>query len=503
VDVSIILDTDSPIALRQQIYTEIRAAILGGRFAPALRLPSSRSLADSLSVSRMTVTEAYEQLIAEGYLEPRRGSGTYVCAVLPESSMYTEPAPQRRAAGESRSESPIRFSRYGRELEGYLANDRPRMRGVIRMDKLGPDLTHFPVSLWSKLLARHSRTAKHELFEYASDARGHKPLRAAIAAYLRKARAVQCEWQQIILVNGSQQAVDLCARILIDDGDVVAMESPGYLAAARVFAGQGAQILQIPVDEAGMNVSQLPILGVNGDEDINGGIPKIVYVTPSHQFPTGASLSLPRRLALLNWARQNNALILEDDYDSEYRYGGRPLPSLQGMIPDAPVLYIGTFSKTLFPGLRIGYAVLPERLARVFASAKFMADRQGSSIEQCALADFLAEGHFERHIRRMRKLYGRRRTILREALRRHFGARVTITGDDSGMHLYATFRLDLAENEAYRRALEAGVRVDRVPHGTGPTRNRDRSVPFVFGFAGLTDRSIREGITRLATAWLK
>lgn len=496
-DVSIILDTGSPIALRQQIYTEIRAAILGGRFAPALRLPSSRSLADSLSVSRMTVTEAYEQLIAEGYLEPRRGSGTYVCAVLPESSMYTLPVSPGRHVTEAPTEPSIRFSRYGRELEGYLANERTSMRGVIRMDKLGPDLTHFPVSLWSRLLARHSRTAKHELFEYTSDARGHKPLRAAIAAYLRKARAVQCEWQQVILVNGSQQAVDLCARILVDDGDVVAMESPGYLPAARVFAGQGAQILQIPVDEAGMNVMQLPTLGNAKD----GTVPKLVYVTPSHQFPTGASLSLPRRLALLNWATQNNALIFEDDYDSEYRYGGRPLPSLQGMVPEAPVLYIGTFSKTLFPGLRIGYAVLPERLARVFASAKFMADRQGSSIEQCALADFLAEGHFERHVRRMRKLYGRRRAILREALRRQFGARVTISGDDSGMHLYATFKLDLSENEAYRRALAAGVRLERVPHAVGAPCNR--SVPFVFGFAGLADRSIREGITRLASAFLQ
>ncbi len=444
----------------------------------------------------MTITEAYEQLIAEGYLEPRRGSGTYVCAVLPESSMYPTAPPRHRPAQEPVRESPVRFSRYGRELEGHLANDRLPTRGVIRMDKLGPDLTHFPVSLWSKLLARHSRAAKHELFEYASDARGHKPLRAAIADYLRKARAVQCEWQQIILVNGSQQAVDLCARILVDDGDVVAMESPGYLAAARVFTGQGARILHIPVDEAGMNVAHLPALDAGED------IPRLVYVTPSHQFPTGASLSLPRRLALLNWATQNNALILEDDYDSEYRYGGRPLPSLQGMVPDAPVLYIGTFSKTLFPGLRIGYAVLPERLARVFASAKFMADRQGSSIEQCALADFLAEGHFERHIRRMRKLYGRRRTILREALRRHFAARVAISGDDSGMHLYATFKFGMGEHEAYRRALEAGVRVERVPHALGITRNHDRAVPFILGFAGLTDRTIREGITRLATAWL-
>ena len=490
-DISLVLDPSSSTALHRQLYTELRSGILLGRFAASDKLPSSRALAQSLSVSRMTVTQCYDQLIAEGYLEPRRGSGTYVCSVLPELTF--SPASPKRDATKADPERPVRLSRYGIELQAHLTKMQTASPPALRLDYLGPDVSNFPTRVWSRLLARHSRNAKRELFEYAPDARGHRPLREAIAHYLKKARAVDCDADQIILVNGSQQAVDLSARILLNDGDAVALESPGYLAAARVFSAQGATIVPIAVDEEGMDVSRLQRLKTKA--------PKLVFVTPSHQFPTGASLSLTRRLALLDWASQHNAVILEDDYDSEYRYSGRPLPSLQGMASGAPVLYVGTFSKTLFPGLRIGYAVVPRSLVRVFARAKFLADRQGPSIEQYALTDFLNEGHYERHIRRMRRLYGQRRGVLVDLLRKHFGDAVVIRGDNSGMHLLAEFDLKISEREAFARAANAGVRLERVHRFEETKRSGRHRASFLFGFAQLSERTLRDGVARLAAAF--
>lgn len=490
------LDPSSSTALHQQLYQGIRAGILSGRFAAADRLPSSRALARSLSVSRMTVTECYEQLIAEGYLEPRRGSGTYVCAVLPELAF--SPASRGKRDGIApMAEKPIRLSRYGAELQTHLAKTAGPPDSALRMDYLGPDVSNFPARVWSRLLARHSRNAKRELFQYAPDVRGYRPLRQAITHYLKKARAVDCDVEQVILVSGSQQALDIAARVLLNDHDTVAVESPGYLAAARVFTAQGATLIPIPVDEEGMDISKL--------DRAKTAAPKMVYVTPSHQFPTGAALSLSRRLALLGWARQHNVVILEDDYDSEYRYSGRPLPSLQGMAAGAPVLYVGTFSKTLFPGLRIGYAVAPKSLVRVFARAKFLADRQGASIEQYALTDFLNEGHHERHIRRMRQLYGQRRRVLVDALVKHFGETVTIRGDNSGMHLFAEFDLHITEQQAFALAAKAGVRLERAHRfkesGVDLPKRARIQPAFIFGFARMSERTLRDGVARLATAF--
>jgi GntR family transcriptional regulator/MocR family aminotransferase len=491
-DVSLVLDPASSTPLHQQLYTEIRSAILVGRFSAAEKLPSSRALAQSLSVSRMTVTECYGQLIAEGYLEPRRGSGTYVCSILPELA-FSPASRGKRSRSTTAPDGPIRLSRYGIELQTHLSKRNGPAKTLLRLDYLGPDVSNFPTRLWSRLLARHSRNAKRELFEYAPDSRGHQPLREAIAHYLRKARAVRCDAEQVILVSGSQQAVDLSARVLLNDGDAVAIENPGYLAAARVFSAQGATLSPVDVDEEGMVVAKL--------DSLKSKPPKLVYVTPSHQFPTGASLSLARRLALLKWARQHGSVIFEDDYDSEYRYSGRPLPSLQGMASGVPVLYVGTFSKTLFPGLRIGYAVVPKSLIRVFARAKFLSDRQGPSIEQYALTDFLNEGHYERHIRRMRQLYGRRRGVLADALSKHFGEAVTIRGDNSGMHLYAEFTLNISEQEAFTRAIKAGLRLERVHRFDEAERSRSTRSAFIFGFARLSERTIRDGVARLAIAF--
>jgi len=503
--ISLYIDPSITIGLQQQIYTEIRTATLTGRFPPRMRLPSSRALASSLGVARMTVTEAYARLISEGYLETRPGSGTFICSVLPEQSLVvshsglpvTPRTTKRQASLNTSASASISLSKYGCALQAAPSEDPRRPRSVIRMDQTGPCIASFPVSQWSRVLLRQARNLVRDQFEYARDARGYQPLREAISQYLKRVRSVDCDPNRVVLVSGSQQALDICARILLDANDTVAVEMPCYPAAAQVFASQGARMVHIPVDGAGIDCDALFEQGAELCKATKTPI-KLVYVTPSHQFPTGASLSLARRLALLQWAFDNKVLILEDDFDSEYRYAGRPLPSLQGLIPNAPVIYIGTFSRTLFPGLRIGYAVLPEKLVGVFSQAKLLTDRQGTTIDQCALTDFLNEGHLERHILRMRKLYGRRRAILVEALTVQFGDRVRIGGDEAGMHVFAQFSLRIPETTAVHRALVAGVQAGRVHWAKDSARSR--SVAFYFGFAALSEPAIREGVRRFAIA---
>ncbi|MCI0524093.1 MAG: PLP-dependent aminotransferase family protein, partial [Acidobacteria bacterium] len=289
----------------------------------------------------------------------------------------------------------------------------------------------------------------------------------------------------------SQQALDLITKILIDRGDRVALENPGYLGARRAFLAQGAKLLPAPVDESGIMVEKLPAKSQAKSKD---GV-KLVYVTPSHQFPTGATLSLPRRLDLLAWAEKNGAMIVEDDYDSEFRYGSRPIPALQGLSNSDSVIYVGTFSKVLFPALRVGYVVAPPPLARVFARAKWLADRQTPMIEQRVLTDFINEGHLERHLRRMRTLYEKRRQALVRALETHFADRVTILGENAGMHLMIKLRSRLGDEEVVERARGCGVGIvsARLYYLGGVRRDE-----FVLGYAALSERRIQEGIRRLA-----
>jgi GntR family transcriptional regulator/MocR family aminotransferase len=333
--------------------------------------------------------------------------------------------------------------------------------------------------VWQKLLARNLRAADPRMFDYSAGGWPLEALRREIAAYAARSRAVRAEPEQVIVVNGSQQALDLCARLLLDPGDEVAIEEPGYQGARQIFQTCGARLRPMPVGADGVDPRGL------------GRCTRVLYVTPSHQFPTGASLSVARRLELIEWARRTGAAILEDDYDSEYRYNGPPLPAMHGLAGGAPVIYIGTFSKVMFPGLRIGYVIAPKSLAKAFARAKWLADRQTPMLEQAALADFLREGHLERHIRRMRRLYGRRREALVESLERCFGARSRVVGDPAGMHALVRF-----EDDGIAARAEAG-RVQVVGSaayylGTPPTGE------FVFGFSALNERAIREGVKRLA-----
>jgi GntR family transcriptional regulator/MocR family aminotransferase len=492
-DLAITLDQRSATPLRKQLYDELRAAILSGRLKPGERVPSTRAMAQSLGVSRATVTQSYEQLLSEGYLRAVIGSGTFVGCQLPDELLKTRPVEASRPATRRKTNHQIELSQYGASIADVVPFEPPEPETAINFKSGRPALEEFPLCLWRRLLFRHYRANDASLLDYANGSQGYEPLREAIAAYLRRSRAVNCEADHVVIVNGSQQALDLIAKLLIDRGAAVAVENPGYLGARRAFLAQGAELLPAPVDESGIIVDRL---NSKAFLKLKGRL-KLIYVTPSHQFPTGATLTLSRRLELLAWAEKMGALIIEDDYDSEFRYGSRPIPALQGLAGSDSVIYAGTFSKVLFPGLRIGYLVAPASLVRIFARAKWLADRQTPIIEQRALTDFINEGHLERHLRRMRALYDRRRQALVQALQNHFGDRVTIMGANAGMHLMIKLSAKLHDDEIERRARLAGV-------GLVSARlyylGKNRGDEFVLGYSGLSERKIREGVRRLARA---
>ncbi|MBO9539742.1 PLP-dependent aminotransferase family protein [bacterium] len=480
-ELSLTLDNAAPTPLYHQLYEALRQAILSRRLAPGDRLPSTRDLANALAVSRTTVTVAYDQLFAEGYLVARTGAGTFVSSELPDALL--KPAAPEFAAPATRP--PLPLSAYGVRLASAGPLRGASHPAAITFGHYGrPALDEFPIDIWRRLMLRHARSGRAPL-GYTEDAQGHAPLREALATYLQRSRAVRCTPEQIVIVGGSQQGLDLITRLLVDAGDGVALEEPGYLGARHAFMTAGAQLIPVPVDDAGLVVDQLP-----------AGV-KLVHVTPSHQFPTGVVLSLPRRLALLDWARTQGALIVEDDYDSEFRYGDRPIPSLQGLDTAGVVLYVGTFSKILFPALRLGYMVVPPEWAPLFARAKWLADRQSPLLEQLALTDFIVEGHLERHLRRMRVLYEGRRRCLLQALHEHLGERVTILGDHAGLHVTIRLRTHLDGEAIAQRAAALGV-------GVATTRacymGNPEETELVLGYADLDERSIEVGVRRLAAA---
>ena len=468
---TVTLDPSSAAPLHRRIYEAWQRGILSGRFATGDRVPSSRELAATLSVSRATVSQAYEQLVSEGYLETARGSGTFVCRELPDRSVRTGSARRR-----PRSTGAVRLSRYG----AGLTEDYPRHVALpdhVCFSQWGSDRELFPWSTWRRLLSRHSRRVSSEIFDYSEHPRGYAPLRREIAAYVARSRAVHCTPEQVIVVNGSQQGLDLCARLLFERGDPVAVENPGYPGALRTFAAYGAALRPVPVDREGIDCRQL------GDSCL-------VYVTPSHQYPTGAAMSLNRRLELIAWARRRAAVIVEDDYDSEYRYSGSPLPALQGLAEDVPVIYCGTFSKVMFPGLRIGYLIVPEAAVPAFTRAKRLADNYTPVLQQVALCDFIAEGLLDRHIRRMRRLYGHRRAALLDSLHRHFGKKAIIFGEDAGMHAFVRIDDEALCDRAKRRKVQLRDAQACFLDGGGANY-------YLFGFSSLTEPEIREGVRRL------
>jgi len=406
-------------SLYRQVYEGYRKAIVDGGLRTGQRVPSTRVLAVELGISRMPVLNAYAQLSAEGYFESRVGSGTVVSRSLPERMGKTEPAAARsRGLNQERRRVSKRCLNLW-NAEGFY---RSRGSGPFNVSQIGFDC--FPLPLWNSLVTRHARTTRAKALDYG-DPMGLKELRERIAEYLRVARGVRCDARQIMIVSGSQQGLEITTRVLLDPGDRVWMEEPGYRFARSVFACSGCVVVPVRVDAEGLNVA-------SGAKTCGGA--RAVLVTPSHQYPLGVTMSASRRLQLLDWAESNGSWIIEDDYDSEYRYEGMPVTSLQGLDRNSRVVYIGTFSKVLFPSLRLGYVVVPEDLVERFLAARFALDIGPATFPQAVLADFIGEGHFARHIRRMRLVYAERRNSLLENLRRYLGS-VVVEGTETGMHL--------------------------------------------------------------------
>ena len=469
--------------LYRQLYEGIRQNILGGQLRPGERLPATREMARVLNVSRNTIALAYDCLLAEGYIVGFTGSGTYVNQDLPEEftqayhpavdSPPQHPPQQRRLSQRSRLLT--------RPLvgPGQISEEiRPFRHGT-------PALRDFPEQLWARLAARCWRDMKPALLWY-HDPAGYHPLREAIAAYLRRSRAVNCEAEQVIVINGAQQGLNLAANILLDPGDTVWVEDPCYLGTKSAMQIAGANLVPVPVDDEGLNIEAGKQVAPSA---------RMVYVTPSYQFPLGITMSLKRRLHLLQWAEQAGAWILEDDYDSEFRYSGPPLASLQGLDVQQRVIYVGTFSKVLFPGLRLGYLVVPPDLVDAFASARAVADRGSSMVEQVVVAEFMAQGHFGRHIRRMRVLYQSRQQVLIEALAQHLPNVLRVQPSEAGMHLIGRLPPDADDRAVSEKLAQAGVIAAPL---SSYTLQHPCPPGLVLGYTAYSKLEIKRAVKRLA-----
>ena len=474
------LDRKSSEPLHRQIYFAIRQAILGGSLRPGARLPASRALARELALSRNTVTAAFEQLHAEGYIDGRVGAGSFVSHHLPDAVLGAS-RPAARIAGDA-SERPGPSARGARLIALRTGRTRPRpfSPGV-------PELEQFPFDDWARLLARRWRRPRRA-FLVGGDPAGYRPLCQALADYLATARAVSCSPEQVIVVSGTQQALDLAARVLINPGDPVWIEEPGYPPTRAVLLAAGARPVPVPVDDEGLSVVQGRALEPAA---------RLISVSPSHQFPLGVTMSLRRRLELLEQARAVDGFVLEDDYDSEYRYAGRPLAALQGLDRDGRVIYVGTMSKVMFPGLRVGYMVVPEQLIDAFLAVRALVDAHPSSIAQAALVDFIGDGHLSAHIRRMRALYAERQAVLIEAVQARLGNRLDLAPSAAGMHLVGRLRPQLDDHAIALAAAAAGVEAPALSsYYQGPAAARG----LLLGYAGVPEPAVGPAITRLAEA---
>ncbi len=469
----------------RQIYEALRDQILSGVFGAAGHLPSSRSLAQDLGVSRTTVTLAFEQLHAEGFIHLRQGARAQIASASVEG---------QAVAALSQPPAGYRLSAYGQRIAGgHAAAGDGRHPGA---DRLVADFRHgdlapsdFPATAWKRAInqAMEQRGARATY----DDPRGSARLRMALQGYLWRARTIRCDPGQILIVNGSQQGLDLCARMLLDAGDRFVIEDPCYAMARQIFSGTGAQAHPLPVDGAGVRADLLA-------ED--SGAARLAYVTPSHQFPLGSVMSVSRRHALLQWARQSGAYVIEDDYDSEFRYDINPVPPLHVLGGGGQVIYLGTVSKTLSPAMRLGYLVVPAELATAFTTAKLLMDRHSPALEQEALATLIESGGYERHIRRVRRFNRDRREALLTALRDHFADDVVISGAEAGLHVAVWFRRIAATQEAelITRARQAGVGLHPLSPLYHTPPDGGGGVGLVMGYSGLDPKRIVRGIDILA-----
>jgi GntR family transcriptional regulator/MocR family aminotransferase len=455
--------------LTHWLYEELRRAILDRRLPPGTRLPATRDFAHQYKVSRGTAVTAFEQLQAEGYLIAKVGAGTWVNEQLPQHFLDTKmaQAPTKKLSGQL----PVwAIPRPARPFRAYE-----------------PALSEFPIEIWARVAGRRLRRATASLLG-ADDLRGYGPLREAVAAYLGSSRGVNCSRDQIVIVSGVQQGLDLLARFLVKPGEAVWMEDPGYFGATAAFRNAGARIIPVPVDEHGLVVSR-------GEQVCSQA--KAAYLTPAHQFPLGMTMPLERRLAVLAWARKAGAFLIEDDYDSEFRFEGPPVPALQGLDQSGSVILLGTFNKVLFPSLRLGYMVLPPSLIDAFLAFRLGTDIHPSGLDQAILCDFIVEGHFGRHIRRMRELYAKRLVALQQGVRRYLAGVLDVPPIQAGLNTVGFLRNGITSRQAEAAALANGIETIALSRFA---LKRTNVQALLLGFAAFDEREIHRGIVNLAAA---
>jgi GntR family transcriptional regulator / MocR family aminotransferase len=474
----IAVDRRAAQPLHKQIYSALRGAIQKRNLSAGEKIPSSRELAIDLRVSRIPVLNAYAQLLAEGFIESRKGVGTFVCTELPGEQLSRPPSTGRE----------IRVPHGPRPLSSnpipppFVARPWIFGQGAFAIGQVA--LEHFPFPTWSRLMARHFRQLQAKFLNF-SDPMGSLEFRRALANYLRTSRAVNCEAEQIMIVSGSQQALEVTGRVLFDSRSQVWIEDPSYRLARNALTGTGCEIVPVPVDAEGLDVAA----GIKAARRARGAI-----VTPSHQFPLGAVMTAARRLQLLEWAEHAGAWIIEDDYDSEYRYGAMPISSLQGLDRGRRVIYIGTFSKTLFPAIRVGYIVIPPDLVDRFLAVRHSADLFPPMLYQDVLRRFIEDGHYARHIRRTRQVYQERRNVLVQALKTEFDDSLPVIGSDAGLHLVVTIPRQLSDQEIALRAVESKLWLYPLSaHYLG----KRRAQGFVLGYGSAGLPEIRAGVRRL------
>jgi GntR family transcriptional regulator / MocR family aminotransferase len=466
------------------LYASLRTAILEGRLHPAARLPATRDLARQYRLSRGTIVNAIEQLKSEGYVQARTGSGTYVSNTLPDELLQVRSdakpslSPQRR----QQPNQPRKFSAYAKRVE-LFPNFAPRPTRAFRPNL--PALDLFPATLWAQVAARRLRKTSTN-FLMGSDPLGYLPLRQAVTDYLNTSRGVNSSPDQVAIVSGAQEAFDLVARLFLNPGDRVCIENPGYIGAATVFHSLGAKISHVPLDHEGIKLHETTLRGA-----------RLVYVTPGHQFPLGITMSLPRRLQLLESARKSGTLILEDDYDSEFRYSGRPVPALQGLDRHGQVLFTGSFSKVLFPSLRLGYLVLPTDLTDRVSATLSITRRHAPLMEQAVLCDFITAGHFGRHLRRMRQIYADRLNVFLRCARQDLAGLLEISGVEAGLQTVGWLQHGVNGESAAAAAAQRNVEVTPL---SIYTKGNAAATGFQLGFAAIDAKEIRRGVQDLAIA---